>query len=525
MQLNTNYNIKKIIVFGIILLIVGGLIGFYFINKKNQSTDQSSQGKSLFPFGDGTSTGTTGNQLGTGGTVDQTGTPIPADGTPIETSDTQKLRQITQYPITNYFPWSLDRKVLEPKLNEKTQQTNLVPRIVPVDMLRWNIKQSGIIMDGEISDIAIISKQKTNPFVVAAEELWWGNEGNTMIFRSENPSGDIQSLVASIEPSTKNIFASMCNDENITRLSIVSPKDVLRDIQLLINKELSLNLVTDGVFGKQSQQALKNFQRLYNIPETGVFDTDTIAVFRTICASSQKPTVSFSGFISKPLDVNILRGSSSPDGKNFLGLISTPTKTNLYLYDFSGKKVRSVFSSDLSEWSIQWINDTTVAITTLASREADGFLFFLNIKDGSYSRILGPIRGLTTLVSPDAKYVLYSKSTDSGIETFIHNTNTGSEMKPSLSTLPAKCVWQNTITIFCGVPKTITPDQYPDSWYQGITSFNDVLWSINTGENSTNLILSPEQNFDMTNLKFSISGDYIYFINKNDQTLWSYRIK
>jgi hypothetical protein len=56
----------------------------------------------------------------------------------------------------------------------------------PVDMVRWNIKQTGILMDAEISDDAIITQQKTETKIPVAEELWFMNDGNSLVFRTWN---------------------------------------------------------------------------------------------------------------------------------------------------------------------------------------------------------------------------------------------------------------------------------------------------------------------------------------------------
>ena len=76
----------------------------------------------------------------------------------------------------------------------------------------------------------------------------------------------------------------------------------------------------------------------------------------------------------------------------------------------------------------------------------------------------------------------------------------------------------------CGIPQRIPGGQYPDSWYQGLVSFRDVIWKIDTTTNTTSLILTPEPSFDIIKPQLSPDRSYLYFINKSDQTLWSYRI-
>ena len=63
------------------------------------------------------------------------------------------------------------------------------------------------------------------------------------------------------------------------------------EIQSFLNKELSLTkpLVTDGAFGKLAIQAIKDFQKLKNIPVTGKVDEQTAPYFVKI-TESQAPS-------------------------------------------------------------------------------------------------------------------------------------------------------------------------------------------------------------------------------------------
>jgi hypothetical protein len=89
--------------------------GFYLIHKKNNSSNNPSDSKNLFPFG---ATTPTNGQPAAGGNVDATGTRYRMTGTPIATTNAERLRQITQYPITNFFA-SVAQKALNQNLMRK----------------------------------------------------------------------------------------------------------------------------------------------------------------------------------------------------------------------------------------------------------------------------------------------------------------------------------------------------------------------------------------------------------------------
>jgi DNA-binding beta-propeller fold protein YncE len=149
----------------------------------------------------------------------------------------------------------------------------------------------------------------------------------------------------------------------------------------------------------------------------------------------------------------------------------------------------------------------------------------LDIKTGNFQKILGPVQGLTTLVSPDGKTVMLSQSNRSKITTGFYTVATGAYRNSDLVTMPEKCFWSSNTVVTCGIPQTISSGVYPDDWYQGTKSFSDNLWSIDTSSGATTDILNPTQLFDMIHVRTSPDGNYAYFINKTDETLWSYRLK
>ena len=54
--------------------------------------------------------------------------------------------------------------------------------------------------------------------------------------------------------------------------------------------------------------------------------------------------------------------------------------------------------------------------------------------------------------------------------------------------------------------------------------FNDSFWLIDTSKGNTTNLFS-EKDFDGTSLATSPDAAYLYFINRIDGTLWSYRLE
>jgi hypothetical protein len=232
-----------------------------------------------------------------------------------------------------------------------------------------------------------------------------------------------------------------------------------------------------------------------------------------------------------------LRGSALP--KNTTGVAISPkgdsvfTLTNEsgtgigYTSLINGQKRTQIFSGPLTQLNIEWPEDNTISLTTKGSSLATGFLYFVNPKNGNFNKIIGGVRGLSTLTSRDAKKVLYSESTDTSITTSIFDVKSGSSQSLAFNTLPEKCVWSTVKKdeFFCAVPSQIPEGSYPEAWYQGTISFSDKIWHINATTGEVHLVADllsiGKSIIDAQNLQLDPKENYLYFINKKDLTLWS----
>lgn len=223
--------------------------------------------------------------------------------------------------------------------------------------------------------------------------------------------------------------------------------------------------------------------------------------------------------------------SGVPGGDYFAYLVTDSFATQVFVHDLSSGEASKIISSKINEWLPQLINKNQVAITSRASYFTEGYSYlygnsngFKNIPD----RLVGGVFGLTTNVSPDGERILYSgTSQDESLSTFVYNPNTNSEYNLGIETLAEKCSWKDEIILYCGVPKNIFAGELPDSWYKGEVLFDDSLWEINTETNVKQVILDPGAQtggrFDLVNIQ--TVGDIVLFVNKHDETLWSFDLK
>ncbi|MDD5356825.1 MAG: hypothetical protein PHS53_01605 [Candidatus Pacebacteria bacterium] len=257
-------------------------------------------------------------------------------------------------------------------------------------------------------------------------------------------------------------------------------------------------------------------------------DSDEIDTFYgklIIATSSESEPGSIDGNF---LDANILELITGGKNKIF-GLENVAGQGIGFISNPDGKKQTTVFKSPLTEWIPTWPKESTVTLTTKASSQASGFLFFINTTNGSQKKILGGINGLTTLTNPDASYILYSESQGQGFTLNIFNVKTGDTNLAPIQTLPEKCLWshKDTASAWCLVPRTRTSATYPDDWYQGKISSSDNIWKINVKTGESELLVSVDNGItiDGINLFTDNTEDHLFFTNKKNDVLWSFDLR
>ncbi len=190
-----------------------------------------------------------------------------------------------------------------------------------------------------------------------------------------------------------------------------------------------------------------------------------------------------------------------------------------YNADINLNSKNLLYRTSYRSWVIDQANQNTITFTTKASNVLNGFLYTLNIENKQFTRELGPIRGLTTKISPSGEYIIFSNS--QGVLNIYNLITKSSEILP-IKTLTDKCVWtRDSTTVYCGVPKTIkAAGGYPDIWYKGIGDNDDNLWVIDRQTLKASPVVEFDQGVDISNIQISSQEDTIIFKNKKNDRLW-----
>lgn len=201
--------------------------------------------------------------------------------------------------------------------------------------------------------------------------------------------------------------------------------------------------------------------------------------------------------------------------------------SSVILTDLRDQAKRIIHDSPFSEWVVQLANPNVATITTTADSRANGFVYLLTSTGAAPKKLVGDTTGLTTLINPDNSWLLYSLARGSELDTFAYNIKTNQTKRLGIKTLPEKCVFsqQDEHLVFCGATDQPERVAYPETWYQGLSTFNDNLWKINLETESYEALLIDReevpQSFDMIKLVASPRDEFILFVNKKDLTLWS----
>lgn len=251
--------------------------------------------------------------------------------------------------------------------------------------------------------------------------------------------------------------------------------------------------------------------------ETVAITTAQNGVAKTVVATV--PTINGTGALE---GVALPLGASEVDLTTKAGtayyILRTSSGARGFAYSISKKTSTEVFNIPVRDVHVLWGDPLYVYTTPSVSvegyvykvvgnelryvTEGGAGLMAYRYKDTAVTTQLYPISGKLEWVSRSG-YILLEKVV-----------------------IPEKCVtWSEGM--FCAVPQTIDAG-FPDSWYKGTISYSDSLWEMSVA-NDTAYVMSDfftESGRQIDVLKIGIDslGTRLWFINKNDNTLWEYQL-
>lgn len=477
-DLSTNIMKKIIPILIIVLLLVAGAYWYFFLHTSSTGTtgDGSTNSSGGFsPFGRPTTN--TGNQTPTTNT--NSNSPTGTNGSPTQ-GKIPTLRLLSNDPVGGYGASTTVLRIVEPIVT--------IPDVISTSTASTTPKKP-------VSKVAVATSTiKLLPITIVR----WVDRGRGNVLEARSNTLDITTLSNTVIPK---IFESAWN------------KNVTSFIGTLFQETGSK---TSVVYADLKARIL---------PKVA---TTTASASSTIPIITNTASLTPFELKGKNLPENLIAYATSPNKDKIFMLVNEGGTGVGYTSTFDGKLVTQIFTTPLTQVNVEWPEEKTIAITTKGTASEGGYLYFVDPKTGFWRKILGPIVGISTKTSMDAKHVLVS--TTGSAKNVLMSVYTVSEKKgidAVVRTIADKCVWGNFYKdmVYCAAPSQPVEATYPDDWYKGAVSFVDKIWQINSGTGEIKLVSSlvdaSDRVIDAINLGLDNKDDFLIFMNKNDLSLWS----
>ncbi len=468
---------------------------FYYLGNKNTNTEEQQLPwyKQFNPFYN-QNVPTNGTQTNNDGAQNQ------ADG--VQNVNTSRFNKITDYAISGatYFE---DRKPIITD-DSNTPLTTEVKTIISPDTKSGRQEIQAFLND---------SLSLKTPLIVD------GNFGNA----TANAIKDFQKLnnltiTGKIDAKTSVYFTKTTTETTKAQIQY----EVIPSVKYVERKNGHIhqtNLDTKTV----SEISITTIPSIYE----AFFDGTTQSVLYRYLETGTNTIISFLATLGSPkgefLPPDVLNISVSPDQSQMFYMTKNANGITGAIKPFINNKISNIFNSPYTEWLSQWATNDQIFLTTKPYSGTSGSVFNLNVNNGTMLKVFGGIDGLTTLVNNKGSLILYNATTSKGPKLNIFDVNKYKSSDLNIYGLPEKCVWMDSVNVYCAIPSVITGTQYPEAWYQGLISFDDYFVQINTNTGSVSTIINSidETPVDAINLFFDNSKSKLFFTNKKDYTLWS----
>ncbi len=195
--------------------------------------------------------------------------------------------------------------------------------------------------------------------------------------------------------------------------------------------------------------------------------------------------------------------------------------------NLTANTTRNLFTIPFRIASIGWAKDGRTSHYTYTKPAPRLFGYIYSISNGTILR--EPITGNGLNIIANDKYIVYTRREGEQNATYSYNRNTGAITELAVTMIPEKCTIPDQELpeniLYCAFEMGFYDYKFIDEWYKGIRSFSDVVWKIDLDTGNAQNILpknSSSQAIDIQSIQYSNETMTLYFINKNNKTLWAY---
>ncbi len=261
-------------------------------------------------------------------------------------------------------------------------------------------------------------------------------------------------------------------------------------------------------------------------------DAGTITTFAatiattTVITSTSTPSV-LEGTYLPPEIVTIDTPNHQPTSRGLFYMTQLPEGGSVGVTsNWKGGAVKKVFTSPLSQWRAQALDDGRTILTQSASDDIAGYAFMVSAT-GATQPLVTDEPGLTLVHHDTIDAYLYGTSRAGELSLYAKVGNQPAFKLP-INTTADKCVWApgSGLIAYCAVPTTAPAGQFLLSWYQGAAHTVDVWWKIEANEQTaTRFFISDSRaSFDVEDAAVDETGSYLGWRDARDKSLWLLRI-
>ena len=226
----------------------------------------------------------------------------------------------------------------------------------------------------------------------------------------------------------------------------------------------------------------------------------------------------------------IVSAGFSPVEERLASLINVNGTYSLYISNPDGTKAKTVLSTKIQDFEVSWITKDLIALKTKASALIPSLLQLVSTTGTDMGVLSSERKGFDVLWNNDGSEYLELEVDDRRQpRLFTENRTTLDRAILSGISLQEKCVFSKKTKgiLFCAIhsdQNKMLSLVLPDDWWQGKVQFEDEIWKIDLTKEGVSEIVLQGGGFDVINPILSPNENYIFFINKKDSTLWSYRL-
>jgi len=393
----------------------------------------------------------------------------------------------------------------------------------------FSAREEGTVIDGDNTETSII--QRFNPFNRSSVNTTTDNTIPETIIEDQIQTNDDDTVIPILrkisEEPIGGYIASTTASSTIVRYidrgtgHIYEAKDDTNIIEKLSNT--TIPRVYESYWNNTADASIMRYMKEGTSVITNLYGEINLSS-KTASTTDRTPYETNGRIISS----NIKELAISPKGDRVFTFNIEDGAGIGYISNMDGSKNMKIWDTPLTLMNVDWPEENTLIATTKATGASYGYSYFINAKTGVSNKILGGIVGLSTKASGDAENVLFSSGNNQNtISTFVYNKKDNNSKSIIFKTLAEKCVWSKISKneIYCAVPSEFPTGMYPDDWYKGNVSLIDKIWHLNIDTGEVHLIADlfdlSKKFIDVVDMRLDPEENFLYFVNKNDLTLWS----